>query len=90
MERFFSLLGLEVVHGDEGCTFLLRKPKDWTKRNLEGLKVWDEEMPEWSRIIAHSLKKDYLRFLFSPRKNIVRLLELLHLKNFVKRLLGRE
>ena len=90
LERFFSLLGLEVVYGDEFCTFLLRKPKDWTKRNLEGLKVWDEEMPEWSRIIERTLRKDYLLLLISPRRIIVRLLELLHLKNFLKRLLGRE
>ena len=89
LECFFSLLGLEVVHGDEGCTFLLKKPKSWTKRSIEGLTVWDEEMPEWSRIIEHSLRKDYLHSLISPKRNIVRLLELLHLKNFVKRLLGR-
>lgn len=90
LERFFRVLGLEVIYGDEVCTFLLRKPEDWQKRDLEGVKIWDEDMPEWSRRIEHALKKYYLLSLINPKYPLIRLLEVLHLKETIKKLLGRK
>lgn len=90
LECLFTTLGLDIVCGDEVCTFLLRKPKNWTKHDTSGIKIWDETMPEWSRKIELSLKRDYLRTLIHPKYIMINLLGFLHLKEFMKRLLGRK
>lgn len=37
LHNFFSGLGLEVVYGDERCTFICRKPMDYRPQRPEGL-----------------------------------------------------
>lgn len=39
LHNFFSGLGLEVVYGDERCTFICRKPLDYSPRHPEALTV---------------------------------------------------
>ena len=92
LKRFFTTLGFEVVYGDEECTFIMRKPKGWIRKDTGNIIMWDEDMPQWSQQIEYSLKKDYLlsyirRSGIKLRRCIVRVLDILHIKGYVKRLL---
>lgn len=65
LKVFFSTLGLDVIYGDEECTFLLRKPLFWKKKTPEELRsvaVWDRELPSWGRKVAAALKEFYLLY----------------------------
>ena len=100
LRKFFEALGLEVVYSDEVCTFLLRKPENWVKRNTDALKIYDESMPEWSRKIQRSLKRYYVYSLFGGyyflhplrtlRRIPVKILEILGIKDKINKLIGRE
>ncbi len=97
LKAFFETLGLKVIYSDETCTFLIKKPASWQKKNTDGLTVWDKEMPEWSRKIGDALKKYYVLSIFdrvNPYRRIrrcaVKLLELAGIKDTVKKLIGRK
>lgn len=89
LRRFFTVLGLEVIYGDEDCTFLLRKPEAWTKKDAKSLKVWDSEMPEWSRKVEESLKRDYVNSHMNLKYMCKKTLDFLRLTGIVKKLIGR-
>ncbi len=99
LRKFFEALGLEVVYGDEWCTFLLRKPENWVKRDTSDLKIYDDTMPERSRKIQRALKRYYVFSLFRgyyflhPLKVLKRMivlpLEILGVKEKIKKLIGK-
>ena len=99
LRKFFEALGLEVIYGDEWCTFLLRKPENWLKRDTSDLKIYDDTMPERSRKIQRALKRYYVFSLFRgyyflhPLKALKRMLvlplEILGVKEKIKKLIGR-
>ena len=89
LRRFFAVLGLEIVYGDEECSFLLRKPETWTKKDAGNLIIWDDEMPEWSAKVAESLKSDYLRSHRSIKYMATRLLDILRVKGILRKLLRK-
>lgn len=95
---FFSFLGLEVVYGDERCTFLLKKPEGWEKKDLTDAVLWDEGMREWAGKVEHELKRSYwvhrfkLNWRYYPyllKCCMVKPLEILGLKGTVKGALER-
>ncbi len=88
LERFFSVLGLEVIYSDESCTTLLRKPADWQKKNPQSLTVWDEDMPAWSEKVSRALIGFHRRP--SIRYILIRTMEILRIKFIIKKLLGRK
>jgi len=85
LKIFFETLGLEVIYGDERCTFLLKKPSDWKRKN--NIVVYDKNMDSWAKKNSHSLKKYYLINIFSPRAKAIKILEILGIKNIIKELL---
>jgi SAM-dependent methyltransferase len=92
LKVFFESLGLEVIYGDERCTFLLKKPVNWTKK--ENIIVYDENLSEWAKTVEYSLKKFQLQHVlklnpYYIKYSSVRLLEKLGLKNIIKKILGR-
>lgn len=99
LRKFFEALGLEVVYGDEWCTFLLRKPENWVKHDTLTLKIYDDSMPERSLKIQRALKRYYVFSLFGgyyflhPLRTLKRMLviplELLGVKEKIKKLIGR-
>lgn len=99
LRKFFEALGLEVVYGDEWCTFLLRKPHNWTKHDSSALNLYDDSMPEQSRKIQRALKLYYVFSLFGgyyfihPLRTLkripVKILEILGVKDKVKKLIGK-
>lgn len=52
---FFEKLGLEVLYGDERCTFLLKKPENWVKNDIES--VYDNSLKSCSVLVSNYLLK---------------------------------
>lgn len=58
----FETIGLEVIAGDEKCSFLLRKPKDWTVKKTQYIEQVNLESN--ANIIEKKLKIYYLLHFF--------------------------
>jgi len=58
LKVFFEGLGLDVIYGDERCTFLLRKPIGW--RETKEMTVDRSRLRGWADKIEYELKKNYL------------------------------
>lgn len=52
---FFEKLGLEVIYGDERCTFLLKKPENWTASNTKY--IYDKSLSVYPGLIGEYLLK---------------------------------
>jgi len=92
LKVFFETLGLEVIYGDEKCTFILKKPIDWEKK--ENLIVYAKELSFWAIIVEKSLKKFYLQHLlrlnpYYYKVIAIKILSFLGIKNIIKKLLGK-
>ncbi len=92
LKVFFKTLGLEVIYGDERCTFLLKKPIDWKKK--KDLIVYTSELSDWAVTVEKSLKKYHFQHLLKLNSyyykiGIIKLLDLLGLKEIIKKLLGK-
>jgi len=92
LKVFFETLGLEVIYGDERCTFVLKKPANWEKE--ENLIVYNSELLFWGQTVEKSLKKFYLQHMLKLNPYyykiiLVKFLSFLGIKNLVKRLLGK-
>ena len=62
LKVFFETLALEVIYGNERCTFILKKPINWKKQDK--LTVYTKELSSWAVIVEKSLKKFYLQYIF--------------------------
>jgi SAM-dependent methyltransferase len=93
LKVFFEKLGLEVIYGNERCTFLLKKPTNWVNKEINI--IFENKLSDYASIIEHELKKYYLQHILKLNpyyyKNIlIRFLELLGLKEPIKFLLGKK
>jgi len=89
---FFEALGLDVVYGDERCTFLLKKPNNWTKK--ENILVEGKEFSRWADKVESELKKYYLLNLlkinpYYYKVGLIKVLDILGIKDRVKKILGK-
>lgn len=64
LERFFTILGLEIVYGDETATFVLKKPLNWSP-GVPG-DVYGEDLAKYPALIDAYLKETYFDFRFRP------------------------
>ena len=92
LKIFFETLGLEVIYGDERCTFILKKPANWKKE--KNLIVYDSELSYWAQTVEKSVKRYYLQHILKLNHYYykiltVKILSFLGIKNLVKRLLGK-
>jgi 2-polyprenyl-3-methyl-5-hydroxy-6-metoxy-1,4-benzoquinol methylase len=92
LKVFFEALGLEVIYGNERCTFLLKKPTNWVKK--ENIIIKDIELEKWAEEVEYSLKKYQLMHLlklnpYYYKIGLIKTLDILGLKNILKKLLGR-
>lgn len=92
LKTFFETLGLEVLYGDERCTFLLRKPLNWEKNNIKV--VYDEKMRVWAEKIEVEIKKYYLLHVlklnpYYLRIGLIKILDKLRIKNAIKKIIGQ-
>lgn len=88
LKVFFEELGLEVIYGDERCTFIVKKPVNWVKK--QKYRISYSMLNQWPSKVILELKAQYLisRFKVNPyfyKKNIIRLLSFLRVKNVVKK-----
>lgn len=92
LKTFFAALGLEILFGDERCTFLLRKPILWKK--AKNIVVRNRDLKAWAIKVEHELKKCYLlhKFKMNPfyyKQIVVQCLDFFGIKDNLKRLLGK-
>jgi SAM-dependent methyltransferase len=92
LKVFFETLGLEVIYGNERCTFLLKKPIGWVAQN--DIVVYDETMSIWVEKVENELKKYYLLHLlklnpYYLKIGLIKILDVLGIKQSLKKALGR-
>jgi len=92
LKVFFETLGLEVIYGNERCTLLLRKPKNWTKKEI--VSIENIEFTNYAKKVEYTLKKYKLIHLlklnpYYYNRCLIRILDMFGLKNVIKKLLGR-
>jgi len=92
LKVFFEALGLKVIYGDERCTFILKKPKNWQKQ--ENILIEDKELENWAKKVEYGLKKYKIIHIlklnpYYYKVGLVKILDMLRLKNIIKRLLRK-
>ncbi len=92
LKIFFETLGLEVLYGDERCTFLLKKPLGWTRKRVTA--IFDKNMQLWAKKVEVTLKKYYFIHLlklnpYYIRRGFIHLLDVLGLKDPIKTLIAK-
>ena len=92
LKLFFETLGLRVVYGNERCTFIVQKPKNWKQKN--NLVIYDKDLEKWANRVERSLKKYYLQHIFKLNPSyykigIIKILDIIGIKETVKKLLKR-
>ena len=90
LEFYYKSLGLDIIYGDQKCTFILQKPQDWTQAEIE--EVFDQSLVEYPNKIKSYLEQaHYKHILFlSPyqwKLQLIRLLEYCGLKDIIKKLM---
>ena len=85
---FFNSLGFKVIYGDERCTFLLQKPKNWNSKKI--ISISNENTAIWANKIETELKRLQLLHLlrlnpYYLRNTIGNILEKLGLKKILKK-----
>ena len=83
---------MKIIYGDERCTFILQKPKNWEVTNI--YEVYSQPMSLWANKIEIELKKQQLLYLlklnpYYLRASIVSILEKLRIKNILKNFINR-
>ena len=83
---------MKIIYGDERCTFILQKPKNWEVTNI--YEVYSQPMSLWANKIEIELKKQQLLYLlklnpYYLRAFIVSILEKLGLKQTLKKLIHK-
>lgn len=90
LKVFFEALGLEVIYGNERCTFLLKKPKNWVEK--ENTVIVDLELSKWVNEVEYSLKKYQVMYLlklnpYFYKLALIKLLDILGIKHIIKNLI---
>lgn len=92
LEIFYKALGLEIIHGDETATFILKKPLHWQPAVPDA--IFSDELTRYPALIDTYLKETFFDYRYRPDKaNILwmctSLLERIGLRRPIKRLMQR-
>lgn len=90
LEVFFKKLGLDVIYGDERCTFLLKKPIGWVKQDVNFID--HPSLVHWKIKVKEEIKKQALiHFLklnpYYCKRGIVSILDFFNIKDVVKKMI---
>lgn len=90
LKVFFTKLGLEVVYGDERCTFVLRVPSNYNKVDLSTLEIFDSTLKDSPQKVLQYFWDSYIKEdrgkLIHPLKTaklVLRLSEMFGLKSIL-------
>lgn len=93
LNKFFTTFGLEIVCGDERCTFLLKKPENWKQKDVQF--IYEESLSNYFKKISQYLEKTdnnyrkYKYFSVYYWKNIFSfILNKIGLKKIIKKILN--
>lgn len=89
---FFESLGLEVIYGDERCTFILKKPNNW--RGRANVLIKDAVLNKLPIKVEARFKRSYLQYIFKLNPYYHRIilgetLDFIGLKKIIKKILNR-
>ena len=68
LKVFFEKLGLEVIYGDEQCTFLLHKCEGWKKPEVK--MIYEKSLSDYPEKINVFIRKTNFLYKYSFRINI--------------------
>jgi len=90
---FYEKLGLEVIYGDERCTFLLKKNQNWKEPKInciyeDSLKVYPEKIKRF--ILKTHFQYKYSLSLYVWKRRIIKILNFLGIKEIIKKQLKKE
>jgi hypothetical protein len=89
---FFEKLGLEVIYGDERCTFLLHKCEGWEKPEVK--MIYEKPMSDYPEKINLFIRKtNFLyKYSLSPyvwKRRLINSLDFFGLKETIKHIFGK-
>jgi len=92
LKVFFEKLGLEVIYGDERCTFLLKKCEGWKQPEIEF--IYDKSMSDYPEKINVFFRKTYFLYKYSLssyiwKRRFIYILDLFGIKEKVKHILQK-
>jgi SAM-dependent methyltransferase len=93
LKVFYEKLGLEIIYGDERCTFLLKKKENWIEPKLDciyenALKIYPEKIRKF--ILKTHFQYKYSLSFYVWKIRIIKLLDFLGIKETIKTLLKKE
>jgi hypothetical protein len=91
LAKLFVAMGMEIIYLDDLCQCILKKPLNWRRNDI---KYFNNKLLEdrYNAVLEHFktvvlyndiLKIGILKYFF--RDNIIRVLEIFHIKSFVKK-----
>ena len=92
LEIFYKAFGLEIIHGDETATFVLKKPLHW--QPIVPGDIFSDELSRYPALIDTYLKETFFDYCYRPdRENMIwfctAILERIGLRRTIKRLVKR-
>ena len=63
LKVFFEGLGLEVIYGDERCTFILKKPERWEPPEIST--IYDDSLKIYPKIVNSYIRKSFFQYKYS-------------------------
>lgn len=92
LKVFFEKLGLEVIYGDERCTFLLHKCEGWKKPEVK--MIYEKSLSDYPEKINVFIRKtNFLyKYSLSPyvwKSRLVNILDFFGIKETIKHILGK-
>lgn len=90
---FFSILGLEIIKGTERCTFILRKPENYSRKILER-KFYDDSLRGYPNKVKQHFIISYNKFDKYKWKNptriarqILKMADMLRMRNVLGKII---
>ena len=63
LKVFFENLGMEIIYGDERCTFILKKPEKWEIPEINS--IYDDSLKIYPKIINSYIRKTFFQYKYS-------------------------
>ena len=54
---------MEIIYGDERCTFILRKPEKWVTPEINS--IYDDSLNIYPKIINSYIRKSFFQYKYS-------------------------
>ena len=81
---------MEIIYGDERCTFILKKPEKWESPEI--ISIYDDSLKIYPKIINSYIRKTFFQYKYSLspyvwKIRLIRVLDYFGIKERIKRIL---